>query len=66
MVLTLMYPVPPAPTTALMLSGEICTNEAASESPNLTEVALARLEPVISTSVPGPPKVGVQTEMEGL
>lgn len=62
---TKMLPVDPAPTTAVMVFDEIGVNDFAGSDPNLTEVALSRLVPLIVTVVPSVPLVGLNEVISG-
>ena len=48
---TLIFPVVPLPTIAVILVGEFTTKDAADVPPKLTEVAPFKLIPVISTLI---------------
>jgi len=62
---TLIVPVLPAPTTALILVDDNMLKEAASVPPNFTEVAPVKLVPVITTVTLCAPLLGVNEEMVG-
>jgi len=64
-VVTLILPVAPVPTTAVMLVAELTVNEEAATPPKVTDVAPARLAPVIVIDVPVPPFVGVKEVIVG-
>ena len=64
-VVTVMLPVAPRHTVALMLPGVVTVNASAGVPPKATAVALVKLAPVMSTTVPGPPTVGVNDVMSG-
>ncbi len=64
-VVTLMVPVAPRPSVALMLVALFTVKEVAAVPPMLTAVAPERLLPLMETTVPAPPPVGVNAVMDG-
>ena len=57
-VVTLITPLAPLPTTAVIWVAEFTTKLWAAVPPNLTAVAIIRFVPVITTEVPVSPAVG--------
>ena len=64
-VVTLMVPVLPLPTTAVIIVAELTVKLAAVVPPKLTAVAPVRFVPFIVTTVPLAPDVGVNVPMIG-
>ena len=64
-VVTLMLPVVPDATTAVMLVELTTVNEAAAVPPKLTAVAPVKLVPVMVTFVPASADAGVNEVMVG-
>ena len=62
---TLMVPVDPEPSTAVMLVDELIVNLVALVPPELTAVAPEKFVPVMVTLVPLQPLVGVNEVMVG-
>ena len=62
---TLIFPVVPLPTIAVILVGEFTTKDAADVPPKLTEVAPFKLIPVIDTVTPVAAEVGVNDVITG-
>jgi hypothetical protein len=58
-VVTLMFPLAPVPTTAVMVVGDTTVKELAGTPPKLTAVAPVKFKPVIVTIVPVTPLPGV-------
>jgi len=63
-VVTVTFPVAPSPTMAVIWVSESTVKLAASVPPNLTSVPV-KLVPVMVTSVPVPPDVGLNDVMVG-
>ena len=64
-VVTLMLPLAPVETTALIVADETVVNEEAATPPKLTAVAPVRFVPVIVTVAPLPADVGVNELIVG-
>ena len=64
-VVTLILPDAPLPTTAVILVAELTMNDEAATPPKLTMVASLKLVPVIVTDVPVPPLAGVNDVIVG-
>jgi len=63
---TVMLPVVPAPTTAVIWVELTTLNEVAAVPPNLTALIFTKLVPVMVTVIPLPAEVGVNDEMVGV
>ena len=64
-VVTVIVPVAPFPTVALMVVALVTVKDAAAVPPKATAVAPVKLVPVMVTTVPVPPLVGVNEVMVG-
>jgi len=64
-VVTEMLPEVPLPTTAVMVFAFTTVYEVANVPPNFTEVVPVKFAPLMVTTVPTPPVVGLKEEMPG-
>ncbi len=64
-VVTVIVPVAPLPTVALMVVALVTVKAVAAMPPKATAVAPVKLVPVMVTTVPVPPVLGVNEEMVG-
>jgi len=64
-VVTLTFPEAPAPTTAVILVGELTVNALAAALPKFTAVAPVKFVPVIVTEAPEPAAAGVKDVRTG-
>ncbi len=55
-----IFPLNPSPIVAVIVVGETIVKEEAAVPPNFTEVDPVKLEPVMVTSVPAGPEVGLK------
>ena len=65
-VVTLIIPLEPLPTMAIILVGETTVKPRAAVPPKLTAVVPIRLLPVIKTDVPLPPEAGKKETIVGV
>lgn len=63
--ITVTLPDAPPPTTAVIVVELTTLNDAAGNTPNLTDVTPLKFEPVMVTVVPVPALVGVKEEIVG-